>query len=164
MTSSTYRSAIGIVVANSRNQVLLGRRNDMENQWQFPQGGVDENEEPHNAVFRELEEETGIRRESVEIVCNTREYIKYDYPPNVLQELNVNKSWQYAGQQVQFFLLRFHGTDEKIDVRSVQKPEFDAWKWVEYWEPVELIVDFKRGLYLKVLMELAPGLQFEVEK
>lgn len=164
MTSLTYRSAIGIVVANSRNQVLLGRRNDMENQWQFPQGGVDENEESHNAVFRELEEETGIRRESVEIICNTREYIKYDYPTNVVQELNVNKSWQYAGQQVQFFLLRFHGTDEKIDVQSVQKPEFDTWKWVEYWEPVKLIVEFKRDLYLKALMELAAGLQFEVQK
>ncbi len=164
MTSLTYRSAIGIVVANSRNQVLLGRRNDMENQWQFPQGGVDENEEPYNAVFRELEEETGIRRESVEVVCNTRDYLKYDYPPNVVRQLNVNKTWQYAGQQVQFFLLRFHGSDENINVQSVQKPEFDTWKWVEYWEPVKLIVEFKRDLYLKALMELEAGLQFGVQK
>lgn len=164
MTSLTYRAAIGIVVANARNQVLVGRRNDMENQWQFPQGGVDTHEVPRNAVFRELEEETGIGQECVEILCNTRDYLTYEYPPDVVQELNVKKTWRYAGQQVQFFLLRYHGTDEKIDVQNVSEPEFDAWKWVEYWEPMKLIVEFKRNLYRRALTELAPGLQFEVQK
>ena len=135
----------------------------MENQWQFPQGGIDPHEVPYDAALRELEEETGIRRVGVEILHNTKEYLKYDYPTSVIQEFNVKKTWQYAGQRVQFFLLRYHGTDENIDVQNVPTPEFDAWKWVDYWEPLELIVEFKRDLYRRALTELAPGLQFEVK-
>ena len=161
MKRLTYRPAVGIVLTNDRDQVLLGRRNDMQNQWQFPQGGIDPQEEPQTAALRELEEETGIGSNCVEVVCNTRGYLKYDYPSSVIQELNVQKTWRYAGQKVQFFLLRYQGTDEDIDVKSVAKPEFDVWKWVEYWEPLELIVEFKRDMYRRVLSELAPSLQEE---
>ena len=134
----------------------------MVNQWQFPQGGIDPHESPHNAVLRELQEETGINQDSVEIIASTQEYLKYDYPKSVIQELNVKKTWRFAGQQVQFFLVRYHGTDENIDVQNVPKPEFDTWKWAEYWEPVRIVVEFKRAMYRRALKELAHNLQFEV--
>ena len=134
----------------------------MENQWQFPQGGIDPKETPRDAVFRELAEETGIDANSVEILGNTQTYLKYDYPPSVMQELNVNKTWKYAGQQVQFFLVRYLGSDAGIDVRDVPEPEFDAWKWVDYWEPLSLIVEFKRDIYDLALTELKPNLRFKV--
>ena len=164
MKPLTYRPAVGIVLANDQDQVLLGRRNDMLNQWQFPQGGIDPLELPQTAVFRELQEETGIVANSVEVVRNTHGYLKYDYPSSVIQELNVNKTWRYAGQKVQFFLLRYHGADKDIDVKRVPKPEFDAWKWVDYWKPLELIVEFKRDMYRRALLELAPGLQEEARE
>lgn len=163
MTSLSYRPAIGIIVVNRRDQVLIGRRNDLVDQWQFPQGGIDPNETPNSAVLRELKEETGISQENVEILDHTQEYLKYDYPHSVIQELNVKKTWRYAGQQLQFFLLRYHGLDENIDVHKVANPEFDAWKWVDYWEPLRLIVEFKHDLYHRALTELAPNLDFEVK-
>lgn len=134
----------------------------MDNQWQFPQGGIDPKETPRDAVFRELSEETGIDKNSVEILGKTQTYLKYDYPPSVMLALNVNKTWEYAGQQVQFFLVRYLGSDEGIDVRDVPKPEFDAWKWVDYWEPLSLIVEFKRDMYDLALTELMPNLRFKV--
>ncbi len=163
MTALTHRPAIGIIVVNERGQVLVARRNDMENQWQFPQGGIDSNETPQEAVFRELLEETGINQNSVEILGNTEKYLKYDYPPMVMQELNRSKTWRYDGQQVQFFLIRYFGSDEAIDVQNVPKPEFDAWKWVDYWEPLNLIVEFKRDMYDRALTELVQNLPFEVK-
>lgn len=163
MTARTYRPAIGIIVVNERGQVLIARRNDMDNQWQFPQGGIDSNETPHEAVLRELMEETGIDQNSVKILGNTQTYLKYDYPPSVMQELNVSKTWHYAGQQVKFFLIRYFGSDEDIDVQNVPKPEFDAWKWVDYWEPLSLIVEFKRDMYDRALTELVQNLRFEVK-
>lgn len=162
MTSLSYRPAIGIVVVNARDQVLIGRRNDMVDQWQFPQGGIDPDESPSGAALRELTEETGICQGSVEILGFTQQYIKYDYPSSVIQELNVKKTWRYAGQQLQFFLLRYHGSDESIDVQNVPNPEFDAWKWVDYWEPLRLIVEFKHDLYHRALTELAPYLRLAV--
>ena len=143
--------------------MLIARRNDMDNQWQFPQGGIDPHETPHDAVLRELVEETGIDQNSVEILGNTQTYLKYDYPPSVMQELNVKKTWRFAGQQVQFFLMRYHGSDEDIDVQNVPKPEFDAWKWVDYWEPLSLIVGFKRDMYDRAMSELVSYLPFEAQ-
>lgn len=163
MTSSSYRPAIGIIVVNARGQVLVARRKDMKNQWQFPQGGIDPNESPREAVLRELKEETGIDESSVDVLGNTQTYLKYDYPPRVMQELNVDKAWRYAGQQIQFFLVRYFGSDDGIDVQNVPKPEFDAWKWVDYWEPLSLIVEFKRNMYDLALTELMPKLRFEVK-
>ena len=160
-TSPTYRPAIGIIVVNAEDQVLIARRNDMVEQWQFPQGGIDSNETPHEAVLRELTEETGIDPYSVEIIGNTRKYLKYDYPPSVLRELNVSKTWRYTGQKVQFFLIRYSGSDAGIDVLSVPKPEFDAWKWVGYWEPLSLIVGFKRAMYERALRELVQNIRFK---
>lgn len=163
MTTRTYRPAIGIIVVNERGQVLIARRNDMDDQWQFPQGGINSNETPHEAAIRELMEETGIDQNSVEFLGNTQTYLKYDYPPSVMQELNVSKTWRYAGQQVKFFLVRYFGSDEGIEVQSVPKPEFDAWKWVGYWEPLSLIVEFKRDMYERALTELLKKLRFEVK-
>lgn len=164
MTSLSYRPAIGIVVVNLRDEVLIGRRNDMEDQWQFPQGGIDPHETPSNAALRELKEETSICHSSVEILGFTQQDLKYDYPSSVIQDLNVKKTWRFAGQQVQFCLLRYHGSDESIDVQNVPKPEFDAWKWVDYWEPVRLIVEFKRDLYNRALKELALNLALKVNQ
>ena len=143
--------------------MLIARRNDMENQWQFPQGGIDSSETPYEAVLRELKEETGIDQKSVEILGTTQTYLQYDYPPSVMQELNVSKTWRYAGQQVQFFLIRYFGSDEDINVQDVPKPEFDAWKWVDYWEPLRLIVEFKRDMYDRAMTELVAYLRFEVK-
>ena len=151
-----YRKGIGIVLANPRGQVLLARRNDMHGQWQFPQGGIDPGERPHQAMFRELKEELNVSEAQATIVAKTRTFLRYSFP-KIMPDPN-NLARDYMGQELMFFLLQFHGSDSLIDVSGVRHAEFDCWSWVDYWKPVESIVAFKRDMYRRALTELKPYL------
>jgi putative (di)nucleoside polyphosphate hydrolase len=148
MKDLPYRPAAGIMLINAEGKVWVGQRLDSTLEaWQMPQGGLDEGEDPEQGALRELEEETGIRREKVEIVARHGEELYYDLP----EEL-VGKLWKgrWRGQRQTWFLARFLGTDEDVDI-ATPDPEFRAWKWADPAELPAMIVPFKKRLYEQVL-------------
>jgi putative (di)nucleoside polyphosphate hydrolase len=148
--SGEYRPGVGIVLVNGDGMVFVGRRIDMPNDWpawQMPQGGIDAGETPMQAARRELYEETGT--DKAEILAETREWLQYDLPEPI-----AGTAWRgrYRGQRQKWFLMRFDGKDIDIDLGR-HEAEFDAWKWIAPVELPDLIVDFKRPVYLAVLEE-----------
>jgi len=126
----------------------MGRRVDtMGDAWQMPQGGIDEDEEPREAAFRELREEVGT--DKAEIVAESKTWLRYDLPP----ELQKRWKGRWRGQQQKWFVMRFQGTDSDINV-ATERPEFAAWKWVSIEDLAGLVVSFKRQLYFDLLQEL----------
>ncbi len=146
-----YRLSVGIVIANSANQVFLGKRIN-QNAWQFPQGGLDEEEDIEATVFRELWEEVGLERDMVEIVGHTRQWLKYKLPKKLIRTTEP----RCIGQKQKWFLLRLHGTDDDIRLHIGNKPEFDDWRWVNYWFALSKVIHFKRDVYRRALKELSP--------
>lgn len=146
-----YRPNVGIIIINQKNQVFWGKR-VREHSWQFPQGGIKQGETPEQAMFRELAEEVGLLPQHVEIVGRTRDWMKYDVPTNW-----VRREWRgtYKGQKQIWFMLRLTGKDSDVCLRKTTHPEFDAWRWNEYWSPLDAVIDFKRGVYEAALVELA---------
>ncbi|MFY9329277.1 MAG: RNA pyrophosphohydrolase [Georgfuchsia sp.] len=151
-----YRPNVGIVLANSLNQVFWGKR-IREHSWQFPQGGIKRGESPEEAMYRELHEEVGLRPEHVEVLGRTRDWLRYDVPKQW-----VSREWRnsYKGQKQIWFLLRLVGRDTDVSLRASGHPEFDAWRWNNYWIPLNSVIDFKRAVYEKALTELARHLFF----
>ena len=150
-----YRPCVGVLLLNAERQVFVGRRIDMAQEaWQMPQGGIDRGEAPRDAALRELEEETGIAPEKVELLAETREWLRYDLPPNL-----VNRVWRgrYRGQEQKWFAARFLGTDADIDIRTTH-PEFGDWRWSPADELCANAVSFKRALYEAVIAEFRPFL------
>ncbi len=148
MKDLPYRPAAGIMLINAEGKVWVGQRLDSTLEaWQMPQGGLDEGEDPEQGALRELEEETGIAREKVEIVARHGEELYYDLP----EEL-VGKLWKgrWRGQRQTWFLARFLGTDEDVDI-ATSHPEFRAWKWADPADLPAMIVPFKKKLYEQVL-------------
>ena len=140
-----YRSGVGIVVLNKENKVFVARRIDNpKNFWQMPQGGVDKNENFLNAALRELEEETSIK--SVELIKELDGLITYDLPDHLL---GIIWKGRYKGQTQKWFLMRFIGGDNEINIKT-KHPEFLEWKWVDLKEITELVVSFKLELYKEV--------------
>jgi putative (di)nucleoside polyphosphate hydrolase len=107
-------------------------------------------------MYRELEEEVGLHRRHVRILGRTRDWLRYDVPDQWLR-----RDWRgnYRGQKQIWFLLRLIGRDCDVRLRASPKPEFDAWRWHDYWVPMEAVIEFKRGVYQRALEELAPFLQ-----
>jgi putative (di)nucleoside polyphosphate hydrolase len=148
--SLPYRLGVGLVLFNREGLVWVGRRLDQKGEaWQMPQGGVDEGETPEQAALRELEEEIGTGK--AEIVGETRGWLTYELPPEL-----VGVAWKgrYRGQKQKWFALRFTGTDADIRI-DTEHPEFAEWRWVAFDRLVELIVPFKRELYVRVCAEFA---------
>jgi putative (di)nucleoside polyphosphate hydrolase len=145
-----YRPNVGIVLCNVRNQVFWGKR-VRQDAWQFPQGGIKPGESPEEAMYRELMEEVGLAREHVRILGRTRNWLRYNVPENW-----VRREWRshYRGQKQIWFLLRLVGRDCDVSLRASEHPEFDAWRWSDYWEPAEAVVEFKREVYRSALGEL----------
>jgi len=146
-----FRPNVGIILCNAQNKVFWGKR-IREHAWQFPQGGIDYGESPEVAMYRELMEEVGLRPEHVEILGRTRDWLRYEVPSHwVKREFRSN----YRGQKQIWFLLRLVGRDSDICLRATPHPEFDAWRWSEYWVPLQDVVEFKRDVYKLALNELA---------
>lgn len=147
-TPGRWRRGVGIMLLDARKQVFVGRRIDVPDAWQMPQGGIDEGETPRQAVWRELKEETGIER--AEIIAESARWLRYELP---VAARGV-RFWggRYRGQEQKWFALRFLGRDEDIDL-ATHHPEFNAWKWVPPASLPTLIVPFKRALYEAVLDE-----------
>jgi putative (di)nucleoside polyphosphate hydrolase len=150
-----YRPNVGIILCNARNQVFWGKR-IREHSWQFPQGGIKQGESPEQAMYRELMEEVGLRAEHVRIIGRTRDWLRYDVPTNW-----VKREWRgsYKGQKQIWFLLRLTGRDSDVSLRASTHPEFDAWRWSDYWVPLESVIEFKRDVYRLALNELASHLK-----
>jgi putative (di)nucleoside polyphosphate hydrolase len=151
-----YRSGVGVMLLNREGKVFVGARVDNpEDAWQMPQGGIDGDEEPWPAALRELEEETGIAPELVEKIAQCPEQLRYDLPEEWRPRLWGGK---WKGQAQHWFLARFLGRDEDIDLQA-HDPEFRDWKWVEPSDVPELIVPFKRDLYRRLLDDFAEFLK-----
>jgi len=150
-----YRPNVGIILVNRRNEVFWGKR-IREHSWQFPQGGIKRGETPEQAMYRELNEETGLWPEHVRIIGRTRNWLRYDVP-----ERWVRREWRghYRGQKQIWFLLRMIGHDSDVSLRASSHPEFDAWRWNDYWVPLDTVIEFKRAVYEQALTELARFLQ-----
>jgi putative (di)nucleoside polyphosphate hydrolase len=146
-----YRPNVAIVLVNHKNQVFWGKR-VREHAWQFPQGGIKAGESPEQAMYRELEEETGLKPEHVEILGRTRDWLHYHVPTHW-----VKREWRgtYRGQKQIWFLLRLVGRDTDVSLRASGHPEFDAWRWHDYWVPLETVIDFKRDVYRMALEQLS---------
>ena len=153
--SLPYRPAAGVMLLNREGKVWVGQRLDSTLEaWQMPQGGLDPGEEPEAGALRELEEETGIPRDRVEILARCDEQLLYDLPDDLLGKV-WNGKWR--GQRQTWFLMRFLGEDSDVNLQTPE-PEFRAWKWAEAAELPALIVPFKQGLYRDVLKAFAAWL------
>ena len=146
-----FRPNVGIVLLNQRNQVFWGKR-IRTHSWQFPQGGIDRGETPEQAMFRELHEEVGLHPEHVRIVARTRDWLRYEVPDRYIRR---DARGHYKGQKQIWYLLQLMGHDWDLNLRATNHPEFDAWRWNDYWVPLDVVVEFKRGVYEMALTELS---------
>lgn len=147
-----YRPNVGIILCNARGEVLWARRTGHDG-WQFPQGGVRANESPEEAMYRELQEEVGLEPAHVRLIGRTREWLHYKLPRHMRSD---GARRTFKGQKQIWFLLEFVGKEADVALDAGDKPEFDDWRWVDYWSPVDRIVEFKREVYKKALTELEP--------
>ncbi|MEP1768049.1 MAG: RNA pyrophosphohydrolase [Sulfitobacter sp.] len=143
-----YRPCVGVMVLNAAGEVFVGQRLDRDiDAWQMPQGGVEKGEDPAEAALRELEEETGISRDLVVREAQTQDWLPYDLPHDLVP--NIWKG-RYRGQEQMWFLLRFNGTDDQVNIQT-EMPEFSAWRWLPADALLDSIVPFKREVYAAVL-------------
>ncbi|ATQ69875.1 RNA pyrophosphohydrolase [Methylosinus trichosporium] len=160
MSELPYRPCVGVMLLDRRGRAFVGRRRAkrsdpvaIDHEWQMPQGGIDEGEEPFAAALRELHEETNVT--SVALLGEARDWYSYDLPPEAM------KRWtgKYRGQTQRWFALRFLGEESEIDIErpagGAHEPEFDAWRWEAPSRLPELIVPFKRAVYERVVEDFA---------
>lgn len=145
-----YRLNVGIVLSNADSQLLWARRVGQD-AWQFPQGGIKDDETPEQALLRELWEEVGLSPHHVEIVGCTQGWLHYNLPRHLIRH---GSRPVCIGQKQIWFLLRFTADEKEIHLGRSPTPEFDSWRWVDYWRPVNEVVAFKRTVYQQALTEL----------
>ena len=149
-----FRPNVGMVLADGQGRVLWARRAGQD-AWQFPQGGIQQGESPEQALYRELEEEVGLKPGHVKVLSATRGWLRYRLPQRLVRRNNNGPVC--IGQKQKWFLLEFVGAESDVILTAdPTKPEFDAWAWVSYWYPVNQVVAFKRDVYRRALKELCP--------
>ena len=153
--SEGYRANVGMILCNSQGRLLWARRIGQD-AWQFPQGGIMQNETRMEALFRELQEEIGLTSSQVELVGSTQNWLRYELPKRYLRH---GSTPLCIGQKQMWYLLRFTGDDADVRLDRSERPEFDDWRWVDYWQPMEEVVSFKREVYRSALEELEPLLK-----
>jgi putative (di)nucleoside polyphosphate hydrolase len=147
-----FRPNVGIILCNEHRHLFWGRRIG-QNAWQFPQGGIREDESPEQEMFRELEEEVGLLPPQVELIGSTRGWLRYRLPKRFIRR---QCRPLCIGQKQRWFLLKVLCEESDFCLDRNPKPEFDRWQWVHYWRPVNEVVYFKRNVYGRALEELAP--------
>ncbi|KAK4283996.1 hypothetical protein QN277_000890 [Acacia crassicarpa] len=154
-----YRRNVGICLMNDDKKVFAASRLDIPHAWQMPQGGIDEGEDPRNAAIRELREETGVK--SAEVVAEVPYWLTYDFPPHVREKLKVQWGSDWKGQAQKWFLMKFTGQDQEINLLGdgTEKAEFGEWLWMSPEQVIEMAVDFKQPVYKEVISVFAPFLQ-----
>lgn len=152
-----HRANVGIALFNPHGQVWLGRREGTPPpwNWQLPQGGIDAGEDAAAAALRELEEETGIAPQKVELLGEIPGWLAYDYPPDVREDPRFHKK-RHLGQKQRWFALRFTGSDSDVRLDAHAEVEFDAWRWGALSEIPELIIPWKRDIYERVAEAFRP--------
>jgi putative (di)nucleoside polyphosphate hydrolase len=150
--SDGFRANVGIVLLRGAGDVFLGRRAGGRG-WQFPQGGMRVGESLEQAVFRELNEETGLEQADVELLGHTARWLRYRLPSRYVRR---NQKPLCIGQKQRWFLLRLRREAVSFDFGRTDEPEFDEWRWASFWEPVREVIYFKRAVYRRALLELAP--------
>ena len=143
------RKGVGVVLLNNNNQVFVGKRIDNPNDfWQMPQGGIDKDENPLDAAFRELKEETSIK--SVKLIQEIQNEITYNWPDSLL---GIIWKGRFKGQTQKWYIMKFLGDDNEIDLKT-ERPEFLEWKWINIANITDKVVDFKLHVYEKIKQEL----------
>ena len=146
-----FRSNIAMIVSNGCGKVLLAKRIG-QNSWQFPQGGIDGDEAPKDALFRELKEEIGLDQKDVEILKQSSQWFKYKIPPNLQRKRSKPVC---IGQKQKWFYLKLVSDESNIKLDLTSNPEFDEWQWVNYWYPISAVISFKKKVYQQALQEFA---------
>ena len=145
-----FRANVGIVLIRDDQRVFVGGRPGGKG-WQFPQGGISPGEAPEQALFRELKEEVGLEEYDVSVIASTQGWLRYRLPRQY--QRHDGKSF-CIGQKQRWFLLRFTGSDERFRFDTTDQPEFERWRWADYWSPVRDVIFFKRAVYVRALEEL----------
>ena len=149
-----YRPNVGIILCNPEGRLLWARRIGQD-AWQFPQGGIEKYESPEDALYRELWEEVGLVAHQVDILGSTQGWLRYKLPRWLMRS---HEKPLCVGQKQVWFLLRLSCSEQDVKLDLADKPEFDGWRWVDYWHPLTEVVAFKREVYKQALSELEPYL------
>ena len=150
-----YRLNVGIVLTNESGRVFWGKRQGHD-AWQFPQGGLGTGESALEAMFRELNEEVGLERDDVEVLGVTKRWLKYRLPQQYLRH---GSQPLVIGQKQKWYLLKLITNEQKIRLDLYDSPEFDSWRWIDYYEPQEQVIFFKKQVYVQALKELEHSLK-----
>jgi len=154
-----FRLNVGIILTNQDGKVFWAKRIGQD-AWQFPQGGMKSHESPEQAMYRELTEEVGLTRDQVKILGMTQDWLYYHLPPHLIRK---HRRPLCIGQKQRWFILRLMGTEKDVRLNLSRHPEFDGWRWVSYWQPLQEVVAFKRSVYELALQELVSCIPKEAE-
>jgi putative (di)nucleoside polyphosphate hydrolase len=157
--SDGYRLNVGIIIVNDDGKLFWARRIGQD-AWQFPQGGIAYAESPEQAVYRELREETGLKADDVQLIAQTDGWLRYNLPEHLVRRY---KRPVCIGQKQKWFMLRLLTNEQSISLDRNQRPEFDLWKWIDYWKPLTEVISFKREVYREALEYFAPKIKIPIE-
>ncbi len=152
--SEGFRANVGIILCNGEGKLLLAGRVGSKG-WQFPQGGMMQGESSEQAMYRELHEEVGLTEADVEILGTTNDWLRYRLPKKFVRHHSMPLC---IGQKQRWFILRLTADEDRVRFDRSETPEFDRWRWVEFWHPVTEVIYFKRRVYVSALHELGPHL------
>jgi len=152
-----YRPNVGIILSGRAGQVLWAKR-IRQDAWQFPQGGINPGESPEQALYRELFEELGLEPPHVQVLGVTRDWLRYRLPRRYVRR---GGNPVCIGQKQKWFSLRLLAEDAQVRLDRSARPEFDGWRWVDYWQPIQDVVPFKREVYRRALDQLASTVAIE---